>query len=165
MSDWQKITEFTVYGNPASKANSRRSVPRKGGGGNLFIKSPKAMAFEFACQHQIPVLPEMLDAQGMEVWVCAKAFYPDLRSDLDMSILYDRMQSRLFQDDVCITRMTTFRGYGGDPRVEVSVFARPWLIDGKMPKLKINEPLRRRLRAEKIAASGPPKASKRSRKS
>lgn len=165
MDEWRKIAEFTIYGDPASKANSRRSVPRPGGGGNRFIKSPKAQAFEIACQHQIPTLPEMLDEQGMEVWVHCRAVYPSLRSDLDMSIVYDRMQGRVYADDVCVTQMTTSRAYDGDPRVDVVVHARPWLIDGKMPHMKVNEALRRRLRAEKLAARPAKPARRRSGKS
>lgn len=164
MDGWTTITSFRIDGAPASKANSRRSVPRRDGRGNMFIKSKGAMAFERACATQIPTLRTMLDARGMEVWVECAACYPGLRSDLDMSIVYDQMQGRIYADDVCVTRMTTSRVYGGVPGVDVVVHARPWLIDGKMPVLKVNEGLRRALRAEKLAVPATKPRATRSRK-
>ena len=164
MSDWTKIISFTIHGEAASKANSRRSVPRPNGGGNLFIKSKGALSFERACSLQIPKLPTLLDEQGMEVWMHCRAVYPSLRSDLDMSIVYDQAQGRLYHDDVCVTLMTTSRAYDGDPRIDVVVHGRPWLIDGKRPVLRVNEPLRLAERAAILAAQPPATKRRRSGK-
>ena len=82
--------EFTIYGQAASKANSRRLVtindsPRS-------IKSKAALAFEKAMLRQIPPRARMrLDGP---VRVSLRMWYETERPDLDESIVLDCLQDR-----------------------------------------------------------------------
>ena len=157
---WRLMAGFTVYGSAASKANSRRSVPRKGGGGNMFIKSKAATAFTAACAKQIPTLPAMLDALGYEVRVVCRIAYPNMRSDLDPSIVLDAMQKKVFENDRCVTSITAERLYDAPPRAEVVIYCRPWMVNGKMVQTTVNAPLRKKLAAERMAIRAAAKRAK-----
>lgn len=85
--------EFTILGQPASKANSRRLVkiddaPRS-------IKSKAALAFEKSMLRQIPPRARLrLDGP---VRVAIRIWYASNRSDLDESIILDCLQDRYAQ--------------------------------------------------------------------
>ena len=82
--------EFTILGQPQSKANSRRLVtinnsPRS-------IKSKAALAFEKSMLRQIP--PKARVRLDGPVRVCVRIWYASNRSDLDESIVLDCLQDR-----------------------------------------------------------------------
>ncbi|MGF6792745.1 hypothetical protein [Paraburkholderia sp. 35.1] len=82
--------EFTVYGQAASKANSRRLVtindsPRS-------IKSKAALAFEQSMLRQIP--PKARLRLKGPVRVAIRIWYASERPDLDESIILDCLQDR-----------------------------------------------------------------------
>jgi len=85
---------FTIYGEPASKANSRELV--KFGRGEqarpALIKSAKARAYERGALLQIPVHAR-LALQG-PVRVTLRIFYASERPDLDESVVLDVLQHR-----------------------------------------------------------------------
>ena len=94
-----KAVAFTIYGEPASKANSRRAVmlPKKGGGKRAgFIKSEKALDYADAAEKQIPSYAMvMFDAP---VRVVMKIYYSTQRPDLDESLILDLLQAKIFID-------------------------------------------------------------------
>lgn len=131
---------FTILGECASKANSRRLVPTASGKVRS-IKSGKGLDFERTALLQIPTeAKQMIDAP------CAirlRIFYRTERPDLDESLLLDCLQARykrakngmrvLLQRGV-VTNDRLFRVKHvyhaidrDNPRVEVTV----WRIDGQ----------------------------------
>jgi hypothetical protein len=93
------VLEFTVFGELASKANSRELVTRrmKDEQGNvhnrvMFIKSKKARSYEADALKQIP--PKCRVRLQGPVCVTLDIFYASERPDLDESVLLDVMQDR-----------------------------------------------------------------------
>jgi len=86
---------FTIFGEPASKANSRKIVSF--GGRPAIIKSAKARsyadAFRLQCAAQVK---EMIDG---DVSVEAVIYYSSRRPDLDESVILDCMQGIVYQND------------------------------------------------------------------
>lgn len=82
--------KFTILGEPASKANSRRIV--KFGDRMAVIKSKKANDFEASAICQIPyAAKQMLDG---DIRVSMKIYYATKRPDLDESVILDIMQAK-----------------------------------------------------------------------
>jgi Holliday junction resolvase RusA-like endonuclease len=81
---------FTIYGEPASKANSRKIVAIAGR--PSVIKSEKARAFERDALRQIP--PAARQRLDVPVRVTLRIFYATERPDLDESIVLDALQDR-----------------------------------------------------------------------
>ncbi|NDF14409.1 RusA family crossover junction endodeoxyribonuclease [bacterium] len=88
-----------IFGEPASKANSRRLVQL--GNRLASIKSKKALAYADAFAWQCPVLPELL--QG-DVQVEMKIWYASRRPDLDESLILDLLQGRAYVNDRQVKR-------------------------------------------------------------
>jgi Holliday junction resolvase RusA-like endonuclease len=90
----QHVT-FTVLGEPASKANSRKIVTF--GGRPAIIKSAKARsyadAFRLQCAAQVKTMIEG------DVKVEAVIYYSSRRPDLDESVILDCMQGIVYQND------------------------------------------------------------------
>lgn len=86
---------FTIIGEPASKANSRRLVKIKNR--PAFIKSQKALAYEKAFKLQCPNLGDAM-LEG-DLWVDIKIYYATRRPDLDESVILDCMQGLVYAND------------------------------------------------------------------
>lgn len=84
-----KIT-FTIIGEAASKANSRRHVTTNGK--SRSIKSDKALGFERDALRQIPPAARMR-LEG-PVCVTLHMYYASERPDLDESLVLDVLQDR-----------------------------------------------------------------------
>ncbi|MGF6920165.1 hypothetical protein [Paraburkholderia sp. 40] len=91
--------EFTILGEPASKANSREIVERKmrdAWGGiktrPMSIKSDKARDYERSAMKQIPKSARV--ALTGPVRVTMRIFYASERPDLDESVVLDCLQSK-----------------------------------------------------------------------
>ena len=85
---------FTVYGEPASKANSRKMVLIKGR--PALIKSQKARDYVKTFEQQCPVL-EVPTTE--DVVVEMMIYYASRRPDLDESLILDCMQCRVYKND------------------------------------------------------------------
>ena len=85
---------FTVLGEPASKANSRKMVTIRGR--PALIKSQKARDYVKQFELQCPQLevPTTGDVQ-VEMMI----YYASRRPDLDESLLLDCMQCRIYKND------------------------------------------------------------------
>lgn len=85
---------FTVYGEPASKANSRKMVLIKGR--PALIKSSKARGYVTTFESQCPVMEvPTTDDVVVEMMI----HYASRRPDLDESLILDCMQGRIYKND------------------------------------------------------------------
>lgn len=84
------MIRFTILGEPASKANSRKIVTI--GGRPKPIKSPKARNYEADALMQIP-LAARVRMEG-PVRVALRIWYASERPDLDESVVLDVLQDR-----------------------------------------------------------------------
>jgi hypothetical protein len=85
---------FTVYGEPASKANSRKMVMIKGR--PALIKSQKARDYVSFFEAQCPTLKVPTTD---DVMVEMMIHYASRRPDLDESLILDCMQNRIYKND------------------------------------------------------------------
>jgi Holliday junction resolvase RusA-like endonuclease len=114
MSEEVKSTiTFTILGEPASKANSRRWT------GKLFIKSAKALAYSKAFEDQCPMLDPMMDG---DLRVTIKIWYASRRPDLDASLIFDLMQGYIYENDRAVKEQHLYWGLDKEnPRAEITV--------------------------------------------
>jgi len=85
---------FTILGEPASKANSRKAVVIRGR--PAFIKSDKARAYVKAFADQCPMLEVPFENDVMVEMVI---YYSSRRPDLDESLILDCMQGMIYKND------------------------------------------------------------------
>ena len=85
---------FTILGEPASKANSRKAVVIKGR--PAFIKSDKARNYVKAFEAQCPRLEVPFEE---DVKVEMIIYYATRRPDLDESLILDCMQGPIYNND------------------------------------------------------------------
>lgn len=109
--------DFKIYGEPASKANSRKLVTIRGR--PAFIKSKKARDYVAMFNKQCPVLTEMLEG---DLSVTMTIFYATRRPDLDESVILDCMQDKIYKNDRQVKEKHIHWGLDRDnPRAEISV--------------------------------------------
>ena len=86
---------MTIYGEPASKANSRRAV--RIGGRSMFIKSKKALDYSKGFIEQT----KDLDCEPFTevVVVTLHIWYASRRPDLDESLILDLLQGIAYVND------------------------------------------------------------------
>jgi len=85
---------ITIYGEPSSKANSRRLVSI--GGMPRFIKSKKALIYAREFSLQCPVRKEMFEE---DLSIAIKIYYRTRRPDLDESLILDLLQNKIYKND------------------------------------------------------------------
>lgn len=104
---------FTIYGEPASKANSRRWT------GKYFIKSEKALKYGAEFQRQCPKIDPLMDG---DLRVTIKIFYASRRPDLDPSLIFDLMQGFVYTNDRQLKEQHLYWGLDKEnPRAEIAV--------------------------------------------
>ncbi|XAI96107.1 hypothetical protein [Planktothrix phage Pra-JY27] len=120
--------QFTVFGEPASKANSRRSFLNKKTGKNFFAKSEKAENFSDAFLAQCPRMWPPLEG---DLFAFIKIYYGSRRPDLDESLVLDLMQKAfIYKNDRQVKgRLTLWALDPGRPRVEIAL----WPVSPKPP--------------------------------
>lgn len=107
------MVSFTIFGEPASKANSRRWT------GKFFIKSAKALSYVKAFEEQCPRLDELMDG---DLRVTIKIYYASRRPDLDESLILDCMQGYIYQNDRAIKERHVYWSLDKEnPRAEITV--------------------------------------------
>lgn len=114
MGDIDKSTvSFVVFGEPASKANSRRWT------GKFFIKSEKALNYAKMFKQQCPVVNPLMRG---DLRVSIKIFYASRRPDLDASLIFDLMQDAIYENDRQVKEQHLFWGLDKEnPRAEITV--------------------------------------------
>jgi len=108
---------FTVYGEPASKANSRKMVLIKGR--PALIKSTKARGYVTMFESQCPVMEvPTTDDVVVEMMI----HYASRRPDLDESLILDCMQGRIYKNDRQVKQKFIYWGLDKeDPRSIIRV--------------------------------------------
>jgi hypothetical protein len=119
---------FTVFGEPASKANSRRIV--KFGNRLASIKSKKALsyadAFAMQCRSQMKGLVPTEDLVQVEMII----YYASRRPDLDESLILDCMQGLVYANDRQVRKKMIYWGLDKErPRTVLRVS----LLNEKVP--------------------------------
>ena len=111
-SDKSRI-EFTIYGEPASKANSRRWT------GKFFIKSEKALRYGKSFVEQCPQLDPLMDG---DLRVTIKIWYASRRPDLDASLIFDLMQGKIYENDRAVKEQHLYWALDKEnPRADIIV--------------------------------------------
>lgn len=108
---------FVVFGEPASKANSRQLVHLNGR--PAFIKSAKARAYERDFQLQCKRLDELMEG---DLSVSITIHYASRRPDLDESVILDCMQGFIYTNDRQVKEKHIYHRLDKDnPRAEITV--------------------------------------------
>ena len=116
----ERSLSFTILGEPASKANSRRLV--RFGKRIASIKSDKARAYAEAVAAQVPVLNKLMEG---ELRVDCTIYYASERPDLDPSIIWDALQGRIYKNDRQLREQHLFHEIDRErPRAELTITER-----------------------------------------
>jgi Holliday junction resolvase RusA-like endonuclease len=113
MEEEPSRVNFTIFGEPASKANSRRWT------GKYFIKSSKALKYVDQFKAQCPVLNPLMSG---DLCVSIKIWYASRRPDLDESLILDCMQGKIYENDRSVKERHVFWALDKkNPRAEITV--------------------------------------------
>ena len=106
-----------IFGEPASKANSRKVV--RIGGMSRLIKSKKALSYSDAFKAQaVPISPLM----SGDVRVTMKIYYASRRPDLDESLILDLLQDVVYINDRQVKEKHIYWGLDKEnPRTEMLI--------------------------------------------
>lgn len=110
---------FSILGEPASKANSRKLVTDPKTGKPRFIKSDKARGYAATAVLQMPKLKRMLRGPvAVHLWI----YYATQRPDLDESLILDLMQGHVYENDRQVREKHIYHGIDkANPRTVVQV--------------------------------------------
>lgn len=113
------MISFTILGEPASKANSRKLVTDPRTGKPRFIKSEKARDYVHTAALQVPRPKRMF---RKPVKVTMTIYYATQRPDLDESVILDVMQGRVYENDRLVRqKVITHAIDKTNPRAEIMV--------------------------------------------
>ena len=117
MSTSLEVYKGIIYGEPASKANSRKIVMF--GKSPAIIKSQKARDYVKNFEKQCPKLDTLVtDDLVVEITI----FYGSRRPDLDESVILDCMQGFIYKNDRQVKKKIINWGLDRDnPRSEIKV--------------------------------------------
>ncbi len=108
---------FVIYGEPASKANSRKVV--RFGQRLAIIKSKKALSYVKHAAMQVRQVAPLLEGR-----LCAHItiYYASERPDLDASVIFDCLQGRVYANDRQVREMHLFQKIDKrNPRAEITI--------------------------------------------
>ena len=91
-----QVISLKIFGEPASKANSRKMVYIHGK--PMFIKSEKALAYAKAFKQQCVISPSQRIIES-DVVVTIRIWYASRRPDLDESLILDLLQDVAYLND------------------------------------------------------------------
>ena len=118
-----------IFGEPASKANSRRVV--RFGGMSRLIKSAKALSYSDAFKQQCKPLATLMTG---DLRVTLHIFYASRRPDLDESLILDLMQGLIYENDRQVKERHCYWGLDPDnPRAEIIIERIPEIAPKKSP--------------------------------
>jgi Holliday junction resolvase RusA-like endonuclease len=121
-----------IFGEPASKANSRRVV--RFGNMSRLIKSAKALSYSDAFKQQCGKLPTLMTG---DLRVTLHIFYASRRPDLDESLILDLMQGLIYENDRQVKERHCYWGLDPDnPRAEIIIERIPDVAPKKSPSKK-----------------------------
>jgi Holliday junction resolvase RusA-like endonuclease len=121
-----------IFGEPASKANSRRVV--KIGNVSRLIKSSKALNYSEVFKQQCRPLASLMTG---DLRVTMRIFYASRRPDLDESLILDLMQGLIYENDRQVKEKHVYWGLDPErPRTELMVECIPAIAPEKKPRTK-----------------------------
>jgi Holliday junction resolvase RusA-like endonuclease len=124
-----QVLSQIIFGEPASKANSRRVVHY--GGMSRLIKSKKALSYADAFRQQCGKLPTLMTG---DLRVTLHIFYASRRPDLDESLILDLMQGLIYENDRQVKERHCYWGLDPDnPRAEIIIERIPEIAPKKSP--------------------------------
>jgi Holliday junction resolvase RusA-like endonuclease len=124
-----QVLSQIIFGEPASKANSRRVVHY--GGMSRLIKSKKALSYSDVFRQQCGKLPTLMTG---DLRVTLHIFYASRRPDLDESLILDLMQGLIYENDRQVKERHCYWGLDPDnPRAEIIIEKIPEVAPKKSP--------------------------------
>ena len=112
-----QVLALNIFGEPASKANSRRVV--KFGSMSRLIKSQKALNYSDAFRQQCPVINPLMSG---DIKMTMTIYYASRRPDLDESLILDLLQGLVYVNDRQVKERHTYWGLDPDnPRAEIII--------------------------------------------
>ena len=127
-----QVLSQIIFGEPASKANSRRVVHY--GGMSRLIKSKKALSYADVFKQQCRPLATLMTG---DLRVTLRIFYASRRPDLDESLILDLMQGLIYENDRQVKERHCYWGLDPEnPRSEIIVEKIPEIAPKKSPSKK-----------------------------
>lgn len=124
----QAISQI-IFGEPASKANSRKVV--RIGGMSRLIKSSKALKYSDMFKRQCSPLATLMAG---DLRVIMRIYYASRRPDLDESLILDLMQGLIYENDRQVKEKHIYWGLDPEkPRTEIIVERIPDVSPKKSP--------------------------------
>ena len=115
--DVLQALSINIFGEPASKANSRKIV--RFGNVSRLIKSTKALGYSDAFKQQAVPAAQLLTG---DVKVTMYIYYASRRPDLDESLILDLLQGVLYENDRQVKEKHIYWGLDPEqPRAEIYV--------------------------------------------
>ena len=126
-TELQSLSQI-IFGEPASKSNSRRLV--RFGGMSRLIKSEKALSYSDVFKQQCKRLPCLMTGDlRVTLWI----YYASRRPDLDETLILDLMQGLIYENDRQVKERHAYWGLDPEnPRAEILIEK----IDEVAPKKK-----------------------------
>ena len=127
-----QVLSQIIFGEPASKANSRRVV--RFGGMSRLIKSKKALSYADVFRQQCKPLATLMTG---DLRVTLHIFYASRRPDLDETLILDLMQGLIYENDRQVKERHCYWGLDPEnPRAEIIVEKIPEVAPKKSPSKK-----------------------------
>lgn len=128
LTELQALSQI-IFGEPASKANSRRVV--RFGNISRLIKSQKALDYSDVFKQQCAKLDTLMTGDlRVTMWI----YYASRRPDLDESLILDLMQGLIYENDRQVKERHIYWGLDPDkPRSEIIVEQIPDVSPKKKP--------------------------------
>ena len=121
-----------IFGEPASKANSRRVV--RFGSMSRLIKSQKALNYSDAFRQQCQPLATLMTG---DLRVTLHIYYASRRPDLDESLILDLMQGLVYENDRQVKERHAYWGLDPEnPRAEILIEKIEEIAPKKKPQRK-----------------------------
>jgi len=124
-----QVLSQIIFGEPASKSNSRRVV--RFGGMSRLIKSKKALTYSDVFRQQCKPLSTLMTG---DLRITLHIFYASRRPDLDESLILDLMQGLIYENDRQVKERHCYWGLDPDnPRTEMIIEKIPEVAPKKNP--------------------------------
>ena len=121
-----------IFGEPASKSNSRRMV--RLGGVSRLIKSEKALNYSDVFKQQCRPLAKLMTG---DLRVTLRIYYASRRPDLDETLILDLMQGLIYENDRQVKERHAYWGLDPEnPRTEILIERIEEVAPKKKPQRK-----------------------------
>ena len=129
-SDQLQALSIIIFGEPASKSNSRKFV--RFGNMPRIIKSEKARNYSDVFRQQCRPLKTLLSG---DLRVTMYIYYASRRPDLDETLILDLMQGLIYENDRQVKERHTYWGLDPEqPRAEIIIERIPDVAPKKKPR-------------------------------